>query len=205
MVYEPTQTFIYQPSSDYIQLYLRKSSLSLSVTRAFQKVDDTLSYIGGLFSTLLAFLFFMGKFSECGFEIRIASFLYKQSQNCKVKENYFNLLTFLPYCVYSLLDSFGKTPRWELMQHFHEVREEVGKQLDFPFLIRRIQFLEESLTYLFDDYQLSCLHLKKKMTLEEAAEKRKIYSSTRRLLKAARKRTTHTGKPQRINTIIFNS
>jgi hypothetical protein len=43
-------------STDYMKLFLRKSPISMDISRSFRKVDDTLSYIGGLFSTILAFL-----------------------------------------------------------------------------------------------------------------------------------------------------
>lgn len=39
IVYENTQIFIYQPVNEYIQLQLRKSSLSLLITRSFKKAD----------------------------------------------------------------------------------------------------------------------------------------------------------------------
>lgn len=63
IVFESAQTFVIQPTTEYIQLYLRKSSLSMYVQRSFKKVDETLSYIGGLFSTIIITLFFMDKFS----------------------------------------------------------------------------------------------------------------------------------------------
>jgi len=63
LVYEETQTFIFQPSTEYVQLYLRKSSLSVYIERNFLKIDETLSYIGGLFSTFITLLFFMSKFN----------------------------------------------------------------------------------------------------------------------------------------------
>ena len=65
IVYEPTQRYVFNPLADsknqteYISLFLRKSSLSLSVMRSFRKYDDTLSYIGGLFSTFMVALFIM--------------------------------------------------------------------------------------------------------------------------------------------------
>lgn len=63
IVFESAQTFVIQPTTEYVQLYLRKSSLSMHVQRSFKKVDETLSYIGGLFSTIIISLFFMEKFS----------------------------------------------------------------------------------------------------------------------------------------------
>lgn len=63
IVYEPTQRYVYTPTTEYIRLYLRKSSLSLSITRSFKKYDDTLSYIGGLFSSFMVCLFAMTKYN----------------------------------------------------------------------------------------------------------------------------------------------
>ena len=94
----------------------------MTVQRNFKKVDETLSYIGGLFSTMIICLFFMEKFSEFGFEIKIASFLYKFDSKQKVKDGSYNLLTFFPYCFYLLLNSLGRAPDWKVMNHLHETR-----------------------------------------------------------------------------------
>lgn len=59
LVYEPTQSFTFIPTTQYLQLYLRKSSISLYVVRSFKKYDETLSYIGGLFSTIMTLLMIM--------------------------------------------------------------------------------------------------------------------------------------------------
>lgn len=60
-VFTPT---IVPNATEYVSLFLRKSSLSLSINRSFKKYDDTLSYIGGLFSTLMVCLFAMMKYNE---------------------------------------------------------------------------------------------------------------------------------------------
>ena len=51
-------------SDEYMRFYLRKSSKSILVERSFRKADDTLSYIGGLFSALLAMLLIMSAWTE---------------------------------------------------------------------------------------------------------------------------------------------
>jgi len=63
IVYEPTQSFVIKASTEYLQLYIRKSSLSLTINRSFKKYDDTLSYIGGLFSSIMGILFIMLKYN----------------------------------------------------------------------------------------------------------------------------------------------
>lgn len=80
LVYEPAQSLIIKPATnntEYIQFYVRKSSLSLSIQRSFKKYDDTLSYIGGLFSSIMAALFIMAKYNEYSYEIDISSNIYK--------------------------------------------------------------------------------------------------------------------------------
>lgn len=46
-----------------MKFYLRKSPISLSIARSFRKVDDTLSYIGGLLGTILLFLSFANMYN----------------------------------------------------------------------------------------------------------------------------------------------
>lgn len=50
-------------SSEYVKFFVRKSPLSISIERSFRRVDDTFSYIGGLFSTILVFLGFMNMYN----------------------------------------------------------------------------------------------------------------------------------------------
>lgn len=50
-------------STEYVKFFLRKSPLSIYIERSFRRVDDTFSYIGGLFSTILVFLGFMNMYN----------------------------------------------------------------------------------------------------------------------------------------------
>lgn len=49
--------------TEYLKFNLRKSSLSLSILRSYRKLDDTISYIGGLFSAILSLLVLMGLYN----------------------------------------------------------------------------------------------------------------------------------------------
>jgi len=44
---------------DLAKIIIRRSSTSLIATRGFKKIDETLSYIGGLFGFIIAALLFM--------------------------------------------------------------------------------------------------------------------------------------------------
>jgi len=51
-----------------------------------------------------------------------------------------------------MLEKFGFPPKWKMMKQFDEAREEIGKQLDVAFLIRKISFFEDCLTFLLEDF-----------------------------------------------------
>ena len=66
----PAQTINYKVrQKDYFKLFIRKSSLSLNYQRSFRKIDDTLSYIGGLFSAIVTALIIMKKYNEISYEM----------------------------------------------------------------------------------------------------------------------------------------
>lgn len=87
--------------SDYLKFYLRKSSLSLELDRNFEKIDDTLSYIGGLFSTILSCLILVGKYNETSYELEIAKNLYHYDKNEPIQAEKFNFFIFLGYLIYA--------------------------------------------------------------------------------------------------------
>jgi len=52
------QSYAVSSNNQYAKIYIRKASGRYDITRSFQKVDQTLSFIGGLFGTVvLIFLF----------------------------------------------------------------------------------------------------------------------------------------------------
>ena len=66
---------------EYVKFYLRKSSQDMKVERQFQKVDETLSYIGGLFSILVSFMIFLSLFNGYSYELDMIKGLYSQNEN----------------------------------------------------------------------------------------------------------------------------
>ena len=85
---------------EYMKLYLRKSPISISISRSFRKVDDTFSYIGGLFGTILVFFSFVGIYNELSYEIEISRNAYFFDKNDPFDGKQFNLLIFLVYMVF---------------------------------------------------------------------------------------------------------
>lgn len=118
-MFSPTTT---KGITEYVTLYVRKSSLSLTISRSFKKYDDTLSYIGGLFSTFMAAMIIMMKYNEYSYEIEIASNIYEYNKARSIKSNKFNFFSYIAYSFYCVLDFLGIAPNWATMRHFDEVR-----------------------------------------------------------------------------------
>lgn len=69
--------------------------------------------------------------------------------------------TFIKFELYKFGKYVGKTFAWTDMNYIDECEREILRQLDIKSLIKRLIFIEHCLTYLFEDYQLDGLQLKK--------------------------------------------
>ncbi|KAL4455127.1 hypothetical protein ABPG74_006509 [Tetrahymena malaccensis] len=70
----------------YAVFYFRRSSISNTYKRSFQKIDDLISYIGGFFQAILMVLgFIVGYYNEWVFIVDIANRLYNFKQKEKKK------------------------------------------------------------------------------------------------------------------------
>ena len=87
-------------STEYLKLFLRKSPISLHIARSFRKVDDTLSYIGGLFGTILVFFGFVSMYNELSYEIEVSRSAYYFDKNDPFEADHFNILTFFIYIIF---------------------------------------------------------------------------------------------------------
>ena len=120
-------------------MVLRRASTAVIVERGFKKIDETFSYIGGLFGFVVILLLFMKEYTEYSFELDASSHLYHVEPDSSVPD--FNLFVFVGYLFFLLLDAIGLTPDWKNMKAIDESREEIQKQLDVRFLFERINFL----------------------------------------------------------------
>ena len=92
------------PDSPFTNFFISTSSHNKSIERKYGKIDDVLSYFGGLFGIVMAFFaFFMMSFNEYRYELAIAekSFVTKLEDGKKINEEH---MTFLKYLKYSFYD-----------------------------------------------------------------------------------------------------
>lgn len=72
-----------------------------------------------------------------------------------------NFVHFVKYYWYVFKKFMRKDYHDDNIQHMYECRREILRQLDIKSLIKRIIFLEYAMTFIFTDYQLEGLQLKK--------------------------------------------
>lgn len=63
------------------QFFIRRQNNTVKVDRKYSKLDDTLSYIGGLFGFIMSALLFMQKYTQSCFQIDAGANLYQHDQN----------------------------------------------------------------------------------------------------------------------------
>ena len=106
-------------------------------------MDDTLSYVGGLFGLIIAFLaFFMMSFNEYRYELFVGEAFSFKGQN-KVKESDFHFLMYLKYVIFDWIKTLSCCELdWEDCKKIDQAREEAVEQVDVQLLLKRISHLE---------------------------------------------------------------
>jgi hypothetical protein len=156
-------------------------------------LDNVFSYIGGLFGTVLIFFFLVSSYNTYKFEVNLAGYLYRAeraAEEGRVEKEY-NFLYFLGQGVLTLLRVVGCRPQWERLGQYYRTREEMLKQLDVLFLIKR-------LTFLFTPPQLKALHLTHQLTMADAVATRRNYrlkDKLQREIKNFRNNNSSPSKP----------
>ena len=136
---------------EYLKVYLRKSSTDILVERSFRKADDTLSYIGGLFSAILAIMFLFSFYNEASYELEVAQNMYRSGDG-ETNSDHFNILTYLGYVVFIGCKKIGCELQWEKMKEYHRMVEEARKQMDVRLILQRILYSERAIRVLLEDH-----------------------------------------------------
>ena len=147
-------------SNYYIGVYIQLGPDHLHITRQFGKLDDTLSYVGGLFGLIIAFLaFFMMSFNEYRYELFVGEAFNFKNQD-KVKESDFHFLRYLKYVVYDWIKALSCCePDWEDCKKIDAAREEAVEQVDVQLMLKRISHLEKVNKKLISEKEDLCIYL----------------------------------------------
>ena len=84
-------------------LKIEVSGKSVTYVRSYLKILDALSYIGGIFSSILAVFFFIEGFNRYFFEMRFSNEYFKTKETKKI-----DFITYLKSTTYPILkDKLG--------------------------------------------------------------------------------------------------
>ena len=77
------------------------SSQEKHIERSFGKLEDRLSYIGGLFEIIIIILsFFMNSYNIYRYELLVSEKIYADTSEDKEKEKDFNFCMYIKYTIF---------------------------------------------------------------------------------------------------------
>ena len=114
------------------------------IERQYGKIDDALSYVGGLYGLVIAFFaFFLMSFNEYRYELFVSEAFSFKNQD-KSKEESFHFCMYLKYVLYDWLKNvFCCELNWEDCKQIEMARDEANEHIDVKFLLRRIAHVEQ--------------------------------------------------------------
>lgn len=100
--------------------------------------------------------------------------LYKKDEK-EISLKKFNFLYFLAQLVYRVFKEKFACCNWGAVKGYFKCREEVLKQIDVLYLLKRVTFLERATEILLDSHQLKGVHLLKHLSIDEAKKNRRNF------------------------------
>ena len=159
----------------YAAFVFSKDSKHLGYKRAFNKLDEFFSYVGGLIGTILGLMLFMSKFSLTSFELDIGQRLFKFRDDEEFDFTSFNLFTYFLYLLYKAASFFKCCRSWKAMAKLEECKREMLHQLDAKFLIQRLNFLERAVESYLLSAKVSPKQFYAKEVLRNSKKRRKEF------------------------------
>ena len=133
-------------------IIIKKSPKIVTYHRKFNKLDDYLSYVGGLVGTIIGLLFIMRPYTERAYEVSLAKKVLLDNDNKGIESNSFNMGYFIIMQVKRLLNFFKCDPNWPKMQLFTDSCSEVSSQIDITYMVRKLMFLDAAISQLMEKH-----------------------------------------------------
>ena len=143
--------------------------------RNVTRLDDALSYVGGLFGLIVFILIFLLKsYNQYKYELHVSenSFNY-DTDGYKVREKDLGMFKYLRYRAYYIIYLLtGKRMKWGDCPEMQETVFEAKKMLDVQGMYRRLDVMERLLWNRYDTHYLLAMTLQKPDTIETVSRKR---------------------------------
>jgi len=96
------------PASDvYLTMSFKKSTVTTKYIRTFQKLDEFLSYVGGLIGTVMGLIFIVSSYNQLCYLISLSNKLFDYDRETKIKSGDFNFVYYIAFVGYKVAKVFG--------------------------------------------------------------------------------------------------
>ena len=93
--------------TNYARILFEQSSTSIKYIRNYDRVDDFLSYVGGLISSAIAIIFVVSFYNEFCYYVSVGNKLFVDEGEEKIDSDRYNLLYFFGHCLVKFGRVFG--------------------------------------------------------------------------------------------------
>lgn len=146
-------------------------------TRVVGKVDELLSYAGGLFGIIIGFMaIFLTSFNEYRYELTVAEGVFNYDESGRrVDESYLNFLRYIKYTIFDWIQVLCCSQmNWQDCKDINETRDEIVAQMEVHRIFKRIQNLEMAVKQLTNENERLCYNLISQPTLEKVKADRLV-------------------------------
>ncbi len=136
----------------------------MKIQRKVGKIDEMLSYVGGLFSILIGALsIFMNSFNQYRYELMVAEGVFHEDQQGnRIREDDFHFLKYIKYSIFDWVQTlFCFTLKWNDCILIDNTRQQANCTMDVTRLFRKIQTMDNTILHVVDKSQKDCLALVK--------------------------------------------
>lgn len=143
--------------------------------RAVGKIDNVISYAGGLFGILIAiFSYCVFNYNRYSYELIVAETAFSNDgHSSKMREKDFNFFRYIKYQIFNWVNTLFRCQiPWADCKKIEESRNEANMYMDVNSLFRRIQLFELLLSYLVDDKKFKLIQLTEPPSISMVKEKR---------------------------------
>lgn len=143
-----------------VEARITSSGKKIIVRKAYRKLLDALSYVGGILAAFVPAFFFMEAYGTAVFEMLFAAKYFK----AKIAKD-FGFLKWMQMSAYDVLKKVNKQPEsWKDAETRNNLRGTVNDVLDITYMQRRIDLLEKAIEVVLKPHQIKGLLLSQNIT-----------------------------------------
>ena len=127
--------------------------------------------------TVISLIFIMEFYTKKAYEISIARKVLLDNNKEEIPSSSFNIFYYLSMMIKKMFKKCKFEPDWPKTDIYQKCSQEMIKQLDVTYIVKKLMFFDDALSKLLGKDELKELYMKGRPTLAEASQKRRKYYS----------------------------